>query len=212
MVAASRLSRDKSFLDQIISSDQNATELSRLRPKSKVVTGLELLTYMLNKTLAQNESFVVVKPVDGQGGNNVFVLGPNNLNAGYPFDLVEHNQKYLIEDFIPSKPVPAKDGKCYDGCARYVCVYEKFKGKVPTIRHFGGYWRLAQKPISDYGCDKAMLANLSKNATAHPLSKKEQDKMQTTAERLATVLGTRFSRLARSMSPHIALDLKSTEY
>ena len=45
-----------------------------------------------------------------------------------------------------------------------------------------------------------MLANLSQQATAHPLTKDEKTKMQNVAEELAITLGKRFSRMANKMT------------
>jgi len=118
----------------------------------------------------ENAEYVVIKPTNGARGESVSIVKVEELNQEeHPFSSV-----YVVEPFIASKPIHSSEtGQDHDGCMRYVVLVEEDKFGDVKVSHFGGYWRLSPKPISEYGELDAMRGNLSQGALAEKPSPEE---------------------------------------
>ncbi|MFP4112660.1 MAG: hypothetical protein ACLFPQ_06580 [Candidatus Woesearchaeota archaeon] len=114
-----------------------------------------------------NPQYIVVKPSKGARGEDVTILDLDNIDP----EKLDYSPGLIAEPFVPSKPIYSeKDNDFHDGCMRYVVALEETKDGRINIHHFGGYWRLSPKPISETGDIDAMRANLSQDAIAKEAS------------------------------------------
>ncbi len=147
-------------------TDRFFEELRGYKPKSYKYTE-EGLNQLIKE---ESPEYVVIKPTDGARGESVSIVKVEELNhEEHPF-----SSAYVIEPFIVSKPIHSSEtGQDHDGCIRYVVLVEEDKKGNIKVHHFNGYWRLAPRPISEYGNLDAMRGNLSQGALAKTSSPEE---------------------------------------
>lgn len=158
---------DKIETDELFNNSSHSKLLLRnFKPKTRPYTekGLRELVQQ------DNPEYVVIKPKNGMRGEGLSVVKLQDLNQSeHPF-----NSSYVVEPFVPSRPIFSSETNSYhDGCMRYVVIVEENKFGEIKVFHFGGYWRLSPKPITDYGDLDSMRANLAQGALAQKTSEQE---------------------------------------
>jgi len=109
----------------------------------------------------------IVKPRKGSLAEGIRVITERTKNLPKFNDprCVIKSIDYVIEPFIKSKPIKCDSkGTYHDGCMRYaVIVEEGMDGKI-RLFHYGGYWRLCRKPISQIPNKEAMIASYTQGS------------------------------------------------
>ncbi|MFC1723611.1 hypothetical protein ACFL0V_05715, partial [Nanoarchaeota archaeon] len=164
-----RILGDKLHVDRLFEDCRD------MKPQSYEYTneGLELL---LKGSLGPN----IIKPRHGIQGNGVDILDLSNRP--------EYSSNNIIESFAPSKPIrSSKTGKNHDGCMRYMVLVEEREGLI-EVHHFGGYWRLCPKPISDKIDIDAMRANLSLGAIPEAASDEDLRAVKMAVDQIVPII------------------------
>ncbi len=91
--------------------------------------------------------------------DNTFDFRPNNPMT-YQYWKYDRNSDFLVEEFVPSKPI-AVQGKKYDATIRTAFVMEYSGGKI-RIKFFDSYWKRPIKGLKDKGTFREK--HLSKHA------------------------------------------------
>lgn len=150
--------------------------------------------------------YVVIKPSNGSRGEGLQIIEADTL----PENRLAHSSSMVAEAFVPSKPIlSSQDGEYHDGCMRYVVFVEEDKNGNVKLYHFGGYWRLSPKPITDGIEIDAMRANLALGAMPEKVSSEDSTLVRESLER---AVPTFYRNLAEMANPTKALRWLEREY
>ncbi len=158
--------------------------------------------------LVQTEQpkYVVIKPHDGARGEGLVIVPATALSQDRPTPAYG----LVAESFVPSKPIlSAKDGQSHDGCMRYVLFVEEDKRGQIKLYHFGGYWRLCPRPVSEDLNLDGMRANLAQGAIAEKVSLED---MRIVREAIERDIPTFYKNLVQRASPEKAFSWLMGEY
>lgn len=141
-------------------------------------TGVEIL---LKEDLMLQFRSQPSAPITAEQQQALSLLLLTSINLGTFIDDVVT----VYQTFYPSVPLPhPKTGMIHDGCARVV-VYSPPSKKPVAL---GAQWRLAPRPMDDddAGLEERLRANLSRGATAVPMSAEHEAMTGAFAERFVS--------------------------
>lgn len=200
--------RDKSRVHALFQGDL----LAPLRPKMAFVVRENKECDVSD--FKPNTAYLVLKPTDEMIGRNVIVVPTENIFCPdgslkeHPLAVYRRREEgwyqepnVIVEELIYSKKIgSSRTGKEHNGCMRYLILVESDKGEI-TIKHYGGYWRLAPGSIQDSNPQRQFVANYSNGAIPENISDDDLAQVRKCVDTFVPVLYRRMLRLPINERP-----------
>ena len=196
LIRIEKMLEDKSKTDRLFEGNRD------IKPRSYEYTkeGFQRLVR------EEKPKYVVIKPSNGSRGEGLHVIEADAL----PENRLAYSTSMIAEAFVPSKPIlSSQDGDYHDGCMRYMVFVEEDKNGNVKLYHFGGYWRLSPKPITDSIDIDAIRANLALGAMPEKVSTEDLTLVRESLERAVPIF---YKNLTEVANPTKALKWLEREY
>lgn len=158
--------------------------------------------------------YIILKPTDESIGRNVIAIPAEEIFASdsslkeHPLATYRRQEKkayqepnVIMEELIPSIKITSQQtGEEHNACMRYLVLVESDGGEI-TVRHYGGYWRLAPNSVQSTDLQKKFVANYSSGAIPEHVSEEDLSLVRAVVDQFIPVLYRRMLRLPINERP-----------